>query len=70
MDLAALDFFVGAMAVVVNVVTIVDCQQSEGFALYSTNDQGSNSEYFNHMTVLNLTSWVDLPEIVVCLKSA
>ena len=41
-DLVALDFFVGAMAVVALAVGLSDCRP---FVLYSTNDQGLNSEY-------------------------
>ena len=51
LDLVALDFFVGAMAC----CSVVDClflqSRNDLMSLYSSNDQGSSSEYHNHMTI-------------------
>lgn len=43
-DLAALDFLVGAMAVVVGQFVLLVEFVVQSFVLYSTNDQGSYSE--------------------------
>jgi hypothetical protein len=44
-DLVALDFFVGAMVVVAGCLVCRLSSTNQGFVLYSTNDQGLNSEY-------------------------